>query len=168
MLLQNDLEALIQFRKGAHGLGKRIVMAGGTFDLLHPGHLSYLAYARTLGEVLLVALNGDEAVRQLKGPGRPIFNQMARAEMVQAIRFVDAVYIHPEVTMVAVLLALRPDIYVKGQDYAEKTIPWTSDVKAYGGEVRIMPNDPECSRYSSSIIIERIVQNFTSKNKQRS
>jgi rfaE bifunctional protein nucleotidyltransferase chain/domain len=158
MILANDLEALVDLLQEARANQARLVMAGGCFDLLHVGHVRYLKYARSLGDVLVVAVNGDEAVRQLKGPGRPIMPQHARAEILESFSFVDLVYIHPGTTMRPVLLALQPDVYAKGQDYAGRPIPWQADVEAYGGKVCVMPGEPTSEEFSTSTLIARMFQ----------
>lgn len=97
--------------------GRKVVATNGCFDLLHVGHLRYLAEARAFGDFLWVGLNGDQSVGELKGPGRPLVPQDDRAELLAAWRVVDAVTIFPEVRATAFLRAVEPDIYVKGGDY---------------------------------------------------
>lgn len=135
--------------------GARIVLANGCFDLLHVGHVRYLEAARALGDLLVVAINGDEQVRALKGPGRPVVPERERAEVVASLRAVDLVTIFHEPTVEALLLALRPDIHAKGTDYTEETVPEREIVRAYGGRVVIV-GDPK--DHSSSAMVERLRQ----------
>jgi rfaE bifunctional protein nucleotidyltransferase chain/domain len=117
---------------------KTVVLANGCFDLFHVGHIRYLRAARAKGDVLVVALNSDSSVRRLKGEGRPILPQKERAEILAAFSFVDYVTIFSESMVTKVLLALKPDIHVKGSDYSKETVPEKDTVKAYGGRVAIV------------------------------
>ncbi len=125
--------------------GARIVFTNGHFDLLHVGHLRYLRAARALGDLLVVGLNDDDATRRLKGPRRPIVPQDERAELLAALVPVDRVVLFGEDTATALIAALRPAIYVKGGDYAAtpddagKPLPEAAAVRAYGGEIRVIP-----------------------------
>jgi D-glycero-beta-D-manno-heptose 1-phosphate adenylyltransferase len=118
--------------------GKTVVLANGCFDLFHVGHIRYLRAAKAKGDVLVVALNSDASVRRLKGRGRPILPQKERAEILAAFSFVDYVTIFSESMVTKVLLALKPDIHVKGSDYSKETVPERDTVKAYGGRVAIV------------------------------
>ena len=122
--------------------GSRIVFANGCFDILHAGHVRYLAGAKALGDFLIVGVNADEQVRLLKGPGRPIMDEDQRAEILASIEAVDLVTIFPEPTVEALLLALKPDVHAKGTDYTEDTVPEREVVKSYGGRVAIV-GDPK-------------------------
>jgi rfaE bifunctional protein nucleotidyltransferase chain/domain len=133
--------------------GARVVFANGCFDLLHVGHVRYLEGARSLGDVLVVAVNGDEQVRRLKGEGRPFVPERERAETVAALRAVDYVTIFHEPTVRELLLALRPDIHAKGTDYTEESVPERGIVNSYGGRVCIV-GDPK--DHSSTDILRRI------------
>src|SRR2546423_3387542 len=113
--------------------GARAVFATGCFDLLHVGHVRYLEGARPPGDLLVVGINGDEQVRQLKGEGRPFIPERERAETVAALRAVDYVIIFHEPTVNELLLALRPDIHAKGTDYTEENVPERDVVHSYGG-----------------------------------
>ena len=115
--------------------GRTIVFTNGVFDLLHPGHLRYLAQARSLGGVLVVGVNSDRSVRANKGPGRPIVPEAERAEVVAALACVDAVAIFDEDTPHAIIRALQPDILVKGADWAENAVVGRGIVEARGGRV---------------------------------
>ena len=137
--------------------GRRIVLANGVFDLLHVGHLRYLEAARALGDVLVVALNSDASVRRLKGQGRPIMSAAERAELVGALRHVDAVVVFEEDTVNRLVGALRPDVQAKGTDYTEATVPERAAVLAAGGRVAIA-GDPK--DHSTRDLIRAIVERF--------
>jgi rfaE bifunctional protein nucleotidyltransferase chain/domain len=133
--------------------GARIVMANGCFDILHVGHVRYLEEARSLGDLLVVAINTDEQVRALKGEGRPFVPERERAEMIAALRSVDYVTIFPERTVEALLRAIRPDIHAKGTDYTEETVPERDVVRSYGGRVMIV-GDPK--NHSSTEMVKKM------------
>src|SRR5437660_682572 len=123
--------------------GRKLVFTNGVFDILHVGHVRYLQQARGLGDMLMVGLNSDESVRKLgKGPGRPINTLEERAEVVAALRAVDAVIGFDEPTPVAVIAALRPEVHVKGGDYQIDELPELETVRSYGGQVVILPFVP--------------------------
>lgn len=119
--------------------GERVVATNGCFDLLHVGHVRYLAQARALGDALFVAVNSDRSARALKGPGRPLVPAAERAEILAALRCVEYVVIFDEDTAEDVMAALRPDVYVKGGDYTLDRLPEARVVQAYGGAVRLLP-----------------------------
>lgn len=119
--------------------GGRVVAAGGCFDVLHAGHVSLLRRARSLGDCLVVCLNGDASVRALKGPGRPLVGQHDRAHVLSALECVDAVWVFDEPTPLAALERLRPDVWVKGGDYTADDLPETPVVRRHGGEVVCLP-----------------------------
>ena len=123
----------------ARARGRRVVLAGGCFDLLHAGHVAYLEAARELGDLLVVAVNGDDSVRALKGAGRPIVPAEDRARVVASLRCVDAVEVFEESTPEAVIRRLRPDVFAKGGDYDEANLPEAPLVRALGGTVAILP-----------------------------
>jgi rfaE bifunctional protein nucleotidyltransferase chain/domain len=122
--------------------GKRLILANGCFDLLHVGHIRYLAGAKALGGELLVAVNSDTQVRNLKGDGRPAMPQAERAEIVAALRFVDAVTIFDESTVEEIIRIVRPDFHAKGTDYTSETVPERDIVREFGGQVAIV-GDPK-------------------------
>ncbi|WP_409181088.1 D-glycero-beta-D-manno-heptose 1-phosphate adenylyltransferase [Amycolatopsis sp. VS8301801F10] len=122
--------------------GGRLVATGGCFDLLHPGHVSLLRQARALGDALVVCVNSDSSVRRLKGPGRPLLSAQDRARLLTALSVVDAVVVFEESSPVAILERLRPDVWVKGGDYAEAELPERAVVERYGGEVVLVPTLP--------------------------
>ncbi len=120
----------------------RIIMANGCFDLLHVGHIRYLTAARALGDLLVVAINSDQSVRQLKGAGRPVITELERAEIIAALTCVDYVVIFNELNVSNLLKKLKPAVHAKGTDYTEETVPERAIVQAYGGVVRIV-GDPK-------------------------
>jgi D-glycero-beta-D-manno-heptose 1-phosphate adenylyltransferase len=121
---------------------KRIVLANGCFDLLHVGHVRYLAGARRLGDVLFVGVNSDAAVRRLKGAGRPVLPLAERVEILGALRAVDHVVVFDEDTADRLAAAVRPDVHAKGTDYTTETVPERGTVRGLGGEVAIV-GDPK-------------------------
>ena len=135
-------EALVAEIARRREAGHRVVFANGCFDLLHVGHVRYLAAARALGDTLVVGINADDAVRQLKGPSRPVMPDAERAEIIAALACVDFVTIFPELTVENLLRALRPDIHAKGTDYTPDSVPERAIVREYGGEVAIV-GDPK-------------------------
>lgn len=133
--------------------GNEVVFTNGVFDLLHPGHVRYLQDARRQGDALIVAINSDRSVRAIKGPSRPITPEGERAEILAALRCVDAVVVFDEADPDQVIGRLQPDVLVKGADWAHDAIIGRSTVEARGGRVvRI----PLAEGYSSSAIIQRI------------
>lgn len=121
------------------GTGGKLVATGGCFDLLHPGHVSLLRRARALGDGLIVCLNSDASVRSLKGPGRPIVPEQDRARLLLALEPVDGVVVFDEPSPAEVLDKIRPDVWVKGGDYADTDLPEASVVRHHGGEVVLVP-----------------------------
>ena len=118
--------------------GKRITLANGCFDLLHVGHVRYLRAAKKLGDRLIVAVNSDQSVEALKGPGRPLMPAEERAEILAALADVDAVVIFPEPDVRSLIRELHPDIHAKGTDYTPDTVPERDAVLEYGGRVEIV------------------------------
>ena len=139
VLSRSEIAALARVEREA---GKTVVLANGCFDLLHAGHIRYLAGARSLGEFLVVGINSDEQVTRLKGDGRPFISAAERAEIVAALRFVDAVTIFDEPTVDDLIDAIRPDVHAKGTDYTTETVPERERVLSYGGRVAIV-GDPK-------------------------
>lgn len=135
--------------------GKRIVFTNGCFDILHPGHIRYLRAARELGDVLIVAVNSDASVRQLKGPQRPIVPASDRAEVVAALEMVDYVTIFDEDTPLQLIQHILPDVLVKGGDWPADAIVGAAVVRAHGGTVHSLPYAPG---YSTSNLIARILE----------
>ena len=134
--------------------GRLIVFTNGCFDLLHRGHVDYLRRARQLGDFLIVGLNGDESVRRLKGPGRPILPQSDRAEVLIALRPVDAVVVFSEDTAERLVRAICPAVYVKGGDWqtGARRPPEAAVVESYGGRVQYIPYLP--GRSTSEIVAQ--------------
>jgi rfaE bifunctional protein nucleotidyltransferase chain/domain len=122
--------------------GRTIAFANGCFDLLHVGHVRYLESAAREGDILIVAINDDDSVRRLKGPGRPILSAADRAELIAALRCVDYVVIFSEPTVGPLLTALQPDVHCKGTDYTVDSVPERDVVRAYGGRIAIV-GDPK-------------------------
>ena len=146
-------EALIDERRRLRTEGKRVVFTNGCFDLLHPGHVRYLREARSLGDLLVVALNSDASVRLLKGSGRPILNQDERSEIIAALQVVDYVTVFDEETPRELIARLLPDVLVKGGDWALESIVGREEVEAAGGRVLSLPY---LEGSSTTDIVERI------------
>jgi len=135
-------DALIAQVKADRAEGRTIAFANGCFDLLHAGHVRYLQAASGEADRLVVAINDDQSVAGLKGPGRPILSAPDRAELVAALRGVDYVVIFFEPSVTPLLLALKPDVHCKGTDYTVDTVPERETVRAYGGRIAIV-GDPK-------------------------
>lgn len=147
------LAALVIERRAWRAQGRSVVLTNGCFDLLHAGHLSLLEAARRQGAVLVVALNSDASVRGLKGPSRPVVPERERAEVLLALEAVDRVVLYDEPTPLAVVLALLPDVLVKGADWTEDAIVGRAEVEAAGGRVVRVPLVPGLS---TTALVERI------------
>jgi rfaE bifunctional protein nucleotidyltransferase chain/domain len=145
-------QAIVQFGREKRN-GRCIVFTNGCFDLLHPGHIRGLEQAREMGDALLVGLNSDDSVRQLKGEGRPILPERERAEILAALACVDAVIIFDELTPREVIARLLPDILVKGGDWPGDQIVGREEVEAAGGRVVAVPVVPG---YSTTEILRKI------------
>jgi rfaE bifunctional protein nucleotidyltransferase chain/domain len=139
--------------EGLRNEGFRLVFTNGCFDLLHPGHVRYLAAAREMGDHLLVAVNSDGSVRKIKGPSRPVQPEHVRAELLAALESVDSVIVFNEETPLRVIEALLPDVLVKGGDWREEDIVGADVVKARGGWVRSIPFE---EGFSTTALIESI------------
>ena len=133
--------------------GARLVFTNGVFDLLHVGHVRYLAQARALGDALVVAINSDRSVGELKGPDRPVFDEAERAEILAALRQVDYVVVFDEISPRNVITQLLPDVLVKGGDYQLDQIHGREEVEAAGGKVISLPF---VDGASTSRLIERM------------
>ncbi len=147
-----DAELLAQITADRRA-GMTVAFANGCFDLLHVGHVRYLQGARAEGDRLVVAINSDESVRRLKGEGRPILHEGARAELVAALACVDYVVLFDDPTVDRLLLMLRPDVHCKGTDYTVDTVPERETVRAYGGRVAIV-GDPK--NHSTKALLARL------------
>ena len=148
-----SLPEAVQRAQELRAEGRRLAFTNGVFDLLHAGHVDYLEKARALGDALFVGVNSDESARQLKGPGRPLVPAAERARVVAALRAVNAVIIFPELTAENLVRTLRPEVFVKGADYAGKPLPERADVEACGGRVELIPL---LEGFSTTELIERI------------
>jgi len=145
-------EAILRFGREKRN-GRRIVFTNGCFDLLHPGHIGSLEQARALGDALIVGLNSDASVRQLKGAGRPVLPERERAEILAGLECVDAVVIFSEPTPREVIARLLPDVLVKGGDWPGDQIVGREEVEAAGGRVVSIPVVPG---YSTTEILRKI------------
>ncbi len=143
------------WRRQLRAAGRKLVVTNGCFDILHLGHVTYLETARQFGDALLVGVNGDAAVRDLKGKGRPVNSERDRAAVLAALESVSGVCIFPEPTMTKFLAAAQPDIYVKGGDYTLDTLNQDERraVEAAGGAIKIIPFVPGKSTTS---LLEKI------------
>jgi len=139
--------------------GRKVVLANGCFDLLHAGHIRYLEGARAQGDLLVLAVNSDESVRQLKGDGRPIQSEAERTEILASLECVDYVLVFDDATVDGLLRDLKPDVHAKGTDYTAETVPERETVRSYGGRVAIV-GDPK--EHSSRDLIRTIVSKFCS------
>ena len=148
-----DNEALQRRRAGLREAGRRLVFTNGCFDILHVGHVRYLEAARAEGDALLVAINSDRSVRELKGEGRPVNSQDERAEMLAALACVDYVTIFDEESPRRLIAEILPDVLVKGGDWSLDEIHGREEVEAAGGRVLALPYVDGASTTS---IIERI------------
>jgi rfaE bifunctional protein nucleotidyltransferase chain/domain len=145
-------EAILRFGREKRN-GRRIVFTNGCFDLLHPGHIRSLELARELGDALVIGLNSDASVRQLKGEGRPVIAERERAEILVALESVDAVVIFDAPTARELIAALLPDVLVKGGDWPGDQIVGREEVEAAGGRVVSIPVVPG---YSTTAILRKI------------
>lgn len=147
LINRDEIADVVQINKAA---GKTIVFTNGCFDIIHTGHVRYLAEARKLGDCLIVGLNSDLSVRELKGPTRPVNHQEDRAEVMAALAAVDYVVVFDERTAESLISEIQPDIYVKGGDYCIEDIPEVKIVAGNGGKTVLIPEVP--GRSSSNII----------------
>lgn len=146
-------DELIARRQSWKSEGKTVVFTNGCYDILHPGHIRLLERARSLGDILILALNTDASVQRLKGPSRPFFNESARAELVLQLEAVDAVTLFDEDTPRELIAAVLPDVLVKGADWAH-FIAGREEVEAAGGRVYALPLEPG---YSTTDIAAKII-----------
>ena len=140
-------------REQRQSIAGKVVFTNGVFDLLHPGHVDLLTAARSHGDALIVGLNSDASVKRLKGPGRPLRNQTERAYVLAALEAVDIVVMFEEDTPLELVLALRPDVLVKGGDYTLDSMVGAREVQSWGGEAIVVPLTPG---QSTSSIIEKL------------
>jgi rfaE bifunctional protein nucleotidyltransferase chain/domain len=156
-------EKMLGEREGLRSAGVRLVFTNGVFDLLHVGHVRYLAQARELGDALLVAINSDRAVRELKGSDRPIISEHERAEILAALRQVDYVTIFDELSPRTLIASLLPDVLVKGGDYTLDQIHGREEVEASGGQVVSIPF---VEGASTTALLEKIKQDKENSKSQ--
>lgn len=149
-----SIEELVPRLRNLQRDGRRIVFTNGCFDLLHPGHVRYLREARNLGDCLVVGLNSDDSIRRLKGPARPVQPEAERAEILCALEMVDFVAIFHEDTPLQIIVALQPDVLVKGGDWQPDQIVGRTEVEARGGRVLSLPF---ADGFSTTSIIGRIL-----------
>src|SRR5450432_3595727 len=144
---------LAEARAGWRSAGKTVVFTNGCYDILHPGHIRLLENARSLGDILILALNTDASVQRLKGPTRPLISEGERAELAAALQAVDAVTFFDEDTPRELIAAVLPDILIKGADWAH-FIAGREEVEAAGGQVLALPLEPG---YSTTGILEEVL-----------
>ena len=156
-----DRQTLQEKVDSLHEAGKRLVFTNGCFDLLHIGHVRYLQEARKQGDCLLVAVNSDSSVQQIKEQGRPVMPEGQRAEVVAALGCVDWVTIFPEPDPLTLITLLRPEVLVKGGDWPEEKIVGAAEVIGAGGEVLRIPLEPEVS---TSGIVQKILNRFNKED----
>nr|WP_315045605.1 D-glycero-beta-D-manno-heptose 1-phosphate adenylyltransferase [uncultured Leptotrichia sp.] len=154
LLTQEEMKEKIELLKEE---GKKVVFTNGVFDILHIGHLTYLEEAKSLGDVLVVAVNSDASVKVNKGDKRPINSEGNRAKMLLGTKFVDYTVIFNEKMPEKVLDLLKPDIHVKGGDYKKEDLPETKIVEKNGGEVKILSF---VDNISTTEIINRILEAY--------
>ncbi len=145
-----DRQQLKEIVTNSKAAGKTLVFTNGCFDIVHVGHVRYLTAAKKLGDCLIVGLNSDQSVRDLKGPARPINHEDDRAEVLAALESVDYVVIFEERTAENLVAEIEPDIYVKGGDYSVDQLPEAKIVQQYGGRTVLIPEVP--GRSSSNVI----------------
>jgi rfaE bifunctional protein nucleotidyltransferase chain/domain len=149
-----DRDALVRQREEWRRAGKVVVFTNGCYDLLHPGHIRLLEQARSMGDVLILALNTDDSVRRLKGPTRPLLSELDRAEMALGLEAVDAVTFFDEDTPRELIAAVLPDVLIKGADWAH-FIAGREEVEAAGGKVLAIALEPG---YSTTGMVEEILR----------
>lgn len=154
----SDLQSLKTSIEQWQSEGKKVVFTNGVFDLLHIGHITYMAKAAELGDKLVIGLNSDSSVKRIKGENRPMNDQNSRAALLAALFFVDAIVVFGEDTPINVITTLMPDILVKGADYAIENIVGAKEVMANGGEVKTIDF---VEGYSSTSIIKKIREQIT-------
>lgn len=152
-----SFDELVLERQKLKANHRRVVFTNGCFDLLHPGHVRYLEQARALGDCLILALNSDRSVRELKGDKRPILSEGERAEVMAALRSVDYVMIFDDPTPQRIIAGLLPDILVKGGDWSLDSIIGRQEVEAAGGQVLSLPF---VDGSSTTDVIDRIVARY--------
>jgi D-beta-D-heptose 7-phosphate kinase/D-beta-D-heptose 1-phosphate adenosyltransferase len=153
-----EVDAAVEWREEERSRGRTVVFTNGCFDVLHAGHVAYLAWAREQGDALIVGLNEDESVTRLKGRARPVVPFADRAALLCALRSVDAVVGFAEPTPEVVLDRIRPDVHVKSEQYREDELPERSVVLRYGGRIALAPH---ASGKSTTETIARILDAYS-------
>ena len=154
-----DADAACAWRESLRAQGKRVVFTNGCFDVLHAGHVNYLAWARSQGDALIVGLNSDDSVRKLKGERRPLVPFEDRATLLRALRSVDVVVKFAERTPEVLLDRIKPDVHVKSAQYREDELPERTVVMQHGGEIRLAPH---LAGHSTTDIIAQIITRYGS------
>ncbi len=152
-----DVAEAVAWREELRAEHRTVVFTNGVFDLLHAGHVEYLAWARSQGDALIVGLNHDESVRRLKGPARPLVPFAARARVLRALRSVDAVVGFEELTPEVLLDRIRPDVHVKSDQYREDDLPEKTVVLQHGGRIALAPH---LAGSSTTDLIGRIINAY--------
>jgi len=152
-----DVAEAVAWREELRARGRTVIFTNGVFDLLHAGHVEYLAWARSQGDALIVGLNHDESVRRLKGPARPLVPFAARAQVLRALRSVDAVVGFEEATPEVLLDRIRPDVHVKSDQYREDDLPEKTVVLQHGGRIALAPH---VAGTSTTDLIGRIINAY--------
>ena len=151
-----SLQAVAEEVRRVQSAGKKVVFTNGCFDILHVGHVELLRGARALGDVLVVAINSDGSVARLKGPDRPIFPESERAELLDSLQMIDFVCIFDEDTPLDAIMIIRPDVLVKGADWAANIVG-QAEVESWGGRVAALPL---VEGHSTTAIIERVLTRY--------
>jgi rfaE bifunctional protein nucleotidyltransferase chain/domain len=157
-----NLEEILSIVSHLKENGRKIVFTNGCFDLLHIGHLRTLQKAKSLGDILIVGVNSDDSVKQIKGRSRPITPENERAEIIAALECVDYVVIFSERDPIKLIKAIKPDVHVKGGDYDMNKLPEAKIVRSYGGKVVL---SEKISNHSTTEIIRRIINIFGKQEK---
>ncbi len=152
-----ETEEAVRWREEQRLEGRRVVFTNGCFDVLHAGHVGYLAWARAQGDVLIVGLNTDESVRRLKGDRRPIVPFDDRATLLSALRSVDVVVGFAERTPEVIIDKLKPDVFVKSAQYREEELPERTVVRQHGGEIMLAPH---LAGHSTTDVIAEIISRY--------
>jgi rfaE bifunctional protein nucleotidyltransferase chain/domain len=153
-----DVAEAVAWREDMRAHNRTVIFTNGVFDLLHAGHVDYLAWARSQGDALIVGLNHDESVRRLKGPARPLVPFAARAQVLRALRSVDAVVGFEEATPEVLLDRIRPDVHVKSNQYREDDLPERTVVLQHGGRIALAPH---LAGTSTTDLIGRIINAYS-------
>lgn len=146
---------LVEVVKNLKRNNKTIVMSGGVFDILHPGHTRYLEKTKNMGDILIVAVNSDSSTRKIKGPKRPINNQKIRTEMLAALESVDYVVIFNQIVPNEIIELIKPNIWVKGGHYKIEEMPEAKIINQYGGKIKIIPTE---EGFSVSGLVNKIIK----------